>query len=100
MSRYERLHEGKRFYLKTKIFLLTFLVAGLIIVINIYLKSLITIEAPDKDPGRKVVVQMENGKELQTYENLLIEKEGKMYYEGEYNTIEITGGTVVIQEWN
>ncbi len=43
---------------------------------------------------------MENGKELQTYENLLIEKEGKMYYKGEFNTIEITGGTVVIQEWN
>jgi hypothetical protein len=72
---------------------------SLLIAAHLYLKSQIRIEAPEVDLGRKVIILLPDGKEIQTYENLLVEKEGKMYYEGEWNTINITGGTVVYEDW-
>jgi hypothetical protein len=87
-------------FFKTKILILIFLIAGLIFVIHLYLKSLIKIEAPEVDLGRKVVIQLPNGKEILTYENLIVEEDGKLYYEGEFNTIDVTGGVVVIKDWN
>ncbi|MGJ7919823.1 hypothetical protein [Neobacillus sp. LXY-4] len=100
MSRYQKLHEETIPFLKTKIFLLLIFIAVLIFATNLYLKSLIKIEAPEIDLGRKVVVQLPNGKEIQTYENLLVEEDGKLYYQGELNTIDVTGGIVVVEDWN
>lgn len=99
MSRLERYHvQEKSFFWKVVLFI-TLLCASLLIGALLYLKSQIRIETPEVDLGRKVIIQLPNGKEIQTYENLLIEKEGKLYYEGEWNTINITGGTVVFQDW-
>lgn len=99
MSRLERYQvQSKPFFWKG-VLIFTLLCASLLIAAHLYLKSQIRIEAPQVDLGRKVIIQLQNGKEIQTYENLLIEKEGKLYYEGEWNTINITGGIVVYQNW-
>lgn len=87
-------------FIKTKILILMLLMTGLIVAIHYYLKSQIQIEAPEVDLGRKVIVQLPDGKEVQTFENLLVEEDGKLYYEGEFNTIDITNGVVVIQNWD
>ncbi|WP_147532742.1 hypothetical protein [Bacillus marasmi] len=86
-------------FIKTKILILLLLLAGLVVAIHYYLKSQIQIEAPKVELGRKVIVQLPDGKEIQTYENLLVEEDGKLYYDGEFNTIDITNGIVVIQNW-
>ncbi|WP_318503627.1 hypothetical protein [Bacillus sp. T3] len=86
-------------FFKTKILILIFLTAGLIVAIHFYLKSQIKIEAPEVDLGRKVIIQLPTSEELQTYENLLVERDGKLYYDGEINTIDVTDGVVVIQDW-
>ena len=103
MSRIERYHiqpqiQAKPFFLKGFVLAIVF-ICGLIITTNLYLKSQIQIEGPEVELGRQVIIKMPHAKEIQTYENLIIEKDGKQYYEGERNTIDITGGTVVIQEW-
>jgi hypothetical protein len=90
------------FNLKSKIIVFlsaTVLFVGLFMVGNHYLKSQIRIEKPEVDLGRKVVVKLPDGKEVQTFENLLVEKNGKLYYEGEFNTIDVTGGIVVVKDW-
>ncbi|OIK15621.1 hypothetical protein BIV60_08750 [Bacillus sp. MUM 116] len=61
--------------------------------------STIRIEAPAEDYGKKVVIQLPNGQKLYTYENLIIEKDGKKYYKGERNTIDVTGGKVDYNNW-
>lgn len=99
MYEIEKLEEQTFRYFKTKILILLLLLAGLIVTIHFYLKSQIKIEAPEIDLGRKVVVKLPEGRELQTFENLLIEDNGKLYYEGEFNTIDISDGVVVIQDW-
>lgn len=76
------------------------LFVGLMVITNIYLNGIIRIETPEVDLGRKVVVHLEDGKEVQTYENLLVKKKGKLYYQGEFNTIDVTGGIVVFQDWD
>jgi len=86
-------------FFKTKILILILLTAGLIVAIHYYFKSQIKIEAPEVDLGRKVIIQLPTGEELQTYENLLVERDGKLYYDGEINTIDVTDGVVVIQDW-
>ncbi|NMD69195.1 hypothetical protein HHO41_02760 [Bacillus sp. DNRA2] len=100
MNEIDKLEEQTFRYFKTKILILLLLLAGLIVAIHFYLKSQIKIEAPEIDLGRKVVVKLPEGRELQTFENLLIEDNGKLYYEGEFNTIDISDGVVVIQDWN
>lgn len=87
-------------FFKTKLLILILLTAGLIVAIHFYLKSQIKIEAPEVDLGRKVIIQLPTGEEVQTYENLLVERDGKLYYDGEINTIDVTDGVVVIQDWN
>jgi hypothetical protein len=52
-----------------------------------------------ENPGPKVVIHLPNGQKVYTYENLIFEKEGKTYYKGERNTIDLTGGTVDYEEW-
>lgn len=61
--------------------------------------STIKIEAPEKDLGPKVVIHLPSGQKVYTYENLIFEKDGKTYYKGERNTIDLTGGTVDYENW-
>lgn len=100
MSRTERNQTQVNPFIKIKIVFLIMLFIGLMIVTNIYLKSMIRVETPQVDLGRKVVVHLEDGKEIQTYENLLVKKKGKLYYKGEFNTIDVTGGIVVFHNWD
>lgn len=72
---------------------------GLFIGTNLYFKSQIKINAPEVDLGKKVVVILQNGQEMKTYENLLVEKEKKIYYKGEFNTIDVTEGIIVYKDW-
>ncbi|MBT2690389.1 hypothetical protein J7I93_19740 [Bacillus sp. ISL-47] len=64
-----------------------------------YSQSLITIEAPKKDLGQKIVIQLPSGKSVFTYENLIVKEEGKLFYKGERNTLDLTGGIIVYEEW-
>lgn len=100
MNETDKLKELNFRFFKTKIFILLILFGGLIVAIHYYLKSQIKIEAPEIDLGQKVIVQLPDGRELQTFENLLIEEDGKLYYEGELNTIDISDGIVIVQDWD
>ncbi|MBN8199235.1 MULTISPECIES: hypothetical protein [Bacillaceae] len=64
-----------------------------------YSQSLITIEAPKKELGEKIIIQLPSGKSVFTYENLVVKEEGKLFYKGERNTLDLTGGTIVYEEW-
>ncbi len=64
-----------------------------------YYQSTIKIEAPTENLGEKVVIQLPNGQKVYTYDNFIIKKDGKTYYKGERNTIDLTGGTVAYEEW-
>ena len=90
--------ELKPFY---KSWLLYFLLVGfgLFIGTNFYFKSQIKIDAPKVDLGEKVVIILDNGQEMKTYENLLVEKEKKVYYKGEFNTIDVSEGIIVYKDW-
>jgi hypothetical protein len=81
-------------------FILTFIIAtaGLFMAHHYYQNS-IKIEAPEENAGSKVVIQLPDGKEVFTYENYIFEKDGKTYYMGERNTIDLTGGTVTYENW-
>ena len=63
------------------------------------LKSLIKIEAPKQVLGEKVIITLPEGKKVYTYENLIIEEEGKLFYKGESNTLNLTGGQIVYENW-
>lgn len=64
-----------------------------------YWQKSIRIDTPVSDLGNKVVVHLPNGQEVFTYEKLIMKKNGKIYYKGERNTIDLTGGTVTYQNW-
>ncbi|MFK9090434.1 hypothetical protein [Bacillus salipaludis] len=64
-----------------------------------YYQTTIKIEAPTEHLGQKVVIHLQNGQKVYTYDNLIFEKDGKTYYKGERNTIDLTGGTVVYEDW-
>ncbi|MFP7296488.1 hypothetical protein [Neobacillus niacini] len=64
-----------------------------------YYQSTIKIESPEENLGSQVVIRLPDGKEVFTYENYIIEKDGKTYYKGERNTIDLTGGTVTYEDW-
>ncbi|CAH2713008.1 hypothetical protein BACCIP111895_00141 [Neobacillus rhizosphaerae] len=68
-------------------------------VFRYYYQTTIKIEAPTEKLGQKVVIHLPNGQKVFTYENLIFEKDGKTYYKGERNTIDLTGGTVDYQDW-
>lgn len=59
----------------------------------------IDLEAPVEEQGDKVVIDLPNGQKVYTFDHLIFEKDGKMYYKGERNTIDLTGGTVVYENW-
>lgn len=64
-----------------------------------YSQSLIRVEVPEQTPGEKVVITLPDGGKIFTYENFIVEKQGKVYYKGERNTIEFTGGFVIYENW-
>jgi hypothetical protein len=64
-----------------------------------YSQSLIRIETPKEDPGEKVIITLPTGKTIFTYENFIVEEDGKLLYKGERNTIDLTGGEVVYENW-
>ena len=99
MSRIERYHIHSKPVMFKGMLLVALFLCGLIITTNLYFKSQIKIEQPQVELGRQVIIQLPNAKEIQTYENLIVEKDGKLYYKGERNTIDITGGTVVYRKW-
>jgi hypothetical protein len=49
--------------------------------------------------GKKVVVQLPSGQKVYTYEKLIIVKNGRTYYKGERNIIDLTGGSVTYEDW-
>ena len=68
-------------------------------VFRYYYESSIRIEAPVVELGPKVVIHLPNGQKVYTYENLIFEKDGKTYYKGERNIINLTGGKVTYENW-
>ncbi|MDQ0199692.1 hypothetical protein [Neobacillus ginsengisoli] len=68
-------------------------------VFRYYYQNTIRIEAPSENLGRKVVILLPNDQKVYTYENLIYEKDGKTYYKGESNTIDLTGGTIEYKNW-
>lgn len=65
-----------------------------------YSQSLIRVESPEQKLGEKVVISLPDGGRILTYENFIIEERGKLYYKGEWNTIDFTGGIVIYENWN
>lgn len=102
MTRIELYHQKtkKISWKRPFFFILTFiiLIAGFF-VFRHYYQSTIKIESPDENLGSKVVIHLPDGKEVFTYENYIIERDGRTYYKGERNTIDLTGGTVIYQNW-
>ncbi|HJV32192.1 MAG TPA: hypothetical protein VJ558_08335 [Bacillales bacterium] len=74
------------------------LTAGIYVFINKW-QNTIRIDAPETDLGKKVVIHLPNGQEVYTYEKLIVKKDGKTFYKGERNTIDLTGGTVAYENW-
>lgn len=102
MTRYEMRHmkpsKVNMFrWITMSIFLLCLI--GLMVGFSRYAQSTIKIEAPQVDNGKKVVVVLPNGKKVFTFEKLLVEENGKLYYKGEWNTIDLTGGKVEYKDW-
>lgn len=71
-----------------------------LIFLYFYGKSTIVIEAPKENLGKKVIVELPSGKNIYTYENRIREEDGKLIYKGERNTLDLTGGTVVYENWD
>ncbi|WP_066064879.1 hypothetical protein [Neobacillus soli] len=94
-------HKPKQSSWKGLFFLITacLILAVGFYVVRYYYQSTIKIEAPLEHPGEKVVIHLPNGQKVFTYENLIFEKDGKTYYQGERNTIDLTGGTVDHEDW-
>ncbi|WP_436375426.1 hypothetical protein [Cytobacillus sp. BC1816] len=87
---------------KSKFMLMTIVLLGFFAVFTalyFYSQSLITIEAPKKELGEKIIIQLPSGKSVFTYENLVVKEDGKLFYKGERNTLDLTGGTIVYEEW-
>lgn len=53
----------------------------------------------NKELGDKVIITLPNGKKVYTYENLIVEEDGKLLYKGDRSTIDLTGGVVVYEDW-
>jgi hypothetical protein len=102
MTRLELYHnKPKQFSWKGPFFfiLACIIVTGGLFVFRYYYQHSIRIEAPVVDLGSKVVIHLPNGQKVYTYENLIFKKNGKTYYKGERNIIDLTGGTVTYENW-
>lgn len=99
MTRSERhLKKPGSYFMPVSMILLGSLIV-LFTALYFYSKSLITIEAPKKDLGQKIVIQLPSGKSVFTYENLIVKENGKLLYKGESNTLDLSGGIVVYEDW-
>ncbi len=102
MTRVELYHDKpKQFHWKGPFFIILtcFIFAFGIYQLNQYWHETIRIDTPKENLGKKVVVHLPNGQEVYTYENLIVKKDGKTYYKGERNTIDLTGGTIDYKNW-
>ncbi|MGD6941428.1 hypothetical protein ACQCT6_05300 [Cytobacillus gottheilii] len=64
-----------------------------------YARSQIVIEAPKENLGEKIIITLPTGKNIYTFENLIVEENGKLLYKGERSTLDLTGGVVVYENW-
>lgn len=102
MNRLERYHAKKKtFQWKMPILgflLVVFIFVGMIGILHSGKTT--TGESTDReDLGQKVVIHLPNGQKVYTYEKLIIKKDGKTYYKGDRNTIDLTGGKVEYKNW-
>ena len=65
-----------------------------------YSQSLIRVDSPEQKLGEKVIISLPDGGRILTYENFIVEEKGKLYYKGERNTIDFSGGIVIYENWN
>jgi hypothetical protein len=65
-----------------------------------YSQSLIRVESPEQKLGEKVIISLPDGGRILTYENFIVEEKGKLYYKGERNKIDFSGGIVIYENWN
>ncbi|QED47293.1 hypothetical protein [Cytobacillus dafuensis] len=100
MTRSERHIERQRPSFKKRLFIFLFICISTFAVLSFYLKSIIKIEAPQKDLGQKVIIQLPSGNHIYTYENLIVKENGRLYYKGERNTLDLTGGIILYEEWD
>ncbi|WP_316568697.1 hypothetical protein [Neobacillus sp. YIM B06451] len=102
MTRYEMRHMKPR---KINVYKMVLTFAVLLVCIGVmlgfsrYAQSTIKIEAPVVDNGKKVIVTLPNGHKVYTFENLIVVEDGKLFYKGERNTIDLTGGNVEYKDW-
>lgn len=68
--------------------------------IHLYMDLNKQIETPKQDLGRKVIIELPKNKKIYTYENLITEENGELYYEGKFNKINATGGTIIYENWD
>lgn len=100
MSRLQRYSKQRSHFASIRSILLFFLCIAALIALYIYSQSLIKIEAPKKELGEKVIIRLPSGDQVFTYENLIVNEGGKLYYKGERNEMDITGGIVLYENWN
>jgi hypothetical protein len=98
MGQNQHVNEMKPFYKIGSFYILLTLMA-ILIGLYFYSQALVKIETPKPDLGEKVIVTLPAGKTVYTYENLIVEEDGKLLYKGENSTIDLTGGVVVYQDW-
>ena len=99
MSRLERYAEKKPSFFKLRYILIPILFAAAMTVLYYYSQSLIKIEAPKKELGEKIIIELPSGDQVFTYENLIVNEGGKLYYIGERNKLDLTGGVVLYEDW-
>jgi hypothetical protein len=99
MTRTELNHQQPKSFFWKKITLFVMISVAFVTAAYFFSQSLIKIEAPKKDYGRKVIIQLPNGNEVLTYENLIVKEDGKMFYKGETHEIDLTGGNIVYEDW-
>ncbi|MCM3321958.1 hypothetical protein [Cytobacillus kochii] len=99
MTRQER-NRKQHFNLDKILILLITLMITAITSLYFYSRSIIVIEAPKTDYGEKIVVQLPSGQKVFTYEKLVVKKDGKLIYQGEHQTIALTGGKIKYEDWD
>ncbi|MCL6571802.1 MAG: hypothetical protein K6T88_08955 [Bacillus sp. (in: Bacteria)] len=94
-------HKPQKFSRKGLIYFLftSMILAVGFFIFGYYYQNTIKIEVPTKNLGQKIIIHLPNGQSVYTYEKLIVEKDGKTYYQGELNTIDLTGGTVEYENW-
>ncbi|MBY0120964.1 hypothetical protein [Bacillus sp. S/N-304-OC-R1] len=99
MSRSEKYSLKSSRFIKKRYFLAPILFIAIIAGLYYYSKSLIIIEAPKKELGEKIIIELPSGDQIFTYENLIVNEDGRLYYKGERNELDLTGGIVLYEDW-